>query len=328
MRDGGTLTLGQVGRGVGKVHLDPLDQRAEGGDRLSLARLGHLGDHVGGELQVPGIVELAGLEHCAPGRGRVAAALEGDLGEGGLCRVAVVRVGREGDHVVRLELVDHERAGADRIEVRLGAFRGLGAHAVLELLGLDDRRLVAHERAVGVRRGLVEGDLDGQVVDHLDRLHAVELGALGAAALRVHAVVGGELDVLGGERRAVRPFQVRLDLPGDRGEVLADAAVLDGGDLLDQPRHRVAVLVVAAKRLDHQARGLDVLGAAREVGVHDRRRLPVDDADLAVRSALGHGGGGDQRQRGGRAHQDCLQFHRVLHAGQISDRRQRKAGRC
>ena len=76
------------------------------------------------------------------------------LGEGGFRRVAVVVVCREGDHVVRFEVGDGERPGADRIEVGVGA---LGRGADLE--DLED----------GVRVDVVRCDGDVRAVD-LDHL--------------------------------------------------------------------------------------------------------------------------------------------------------------
>jgi hypothetical protein len=78
------------------------------------------------------------MHRAACGRS-VAAALEGQRGECRLGRIAVVLIGLHGDHVVRLEVCDDEGSGADRAEVRRGAFLSLGAEAVLELGLLDDR---------------------------------------------------------------------------------------------------------------------------------------------------------------------------------------------
>ena len=59
--------------------------------------------------------------------------------------------------------------------------------------------------------------------------------------------------------------------------------------------HHVAVLVVAGERLEDQRGGLDVLGAAREVGVEVGRRLPVQDVEFAVAAPLGKGSSGEHR---------------------------------
>ncbi len=300
MRDGGALALRQVGRGIGHVHLDPLDQRAEGRDRDALTAFGHLRQHVGRELEVPGIVEFARLHHRATCGVGVAAALEVHVGEGRFGRVAVVGVRLERDHVVRAEIGHHEGAGSDGGEVLFGAGGcGRAEYSSRTARLLQDRRLAAHERAVGVGGGGAEGDLDGERVDHLDQLDAAELGQLRAAAIGVHAVLAGELHILGRHIRAVGPLQAFLQLPGDRGQVLGHAAVLDRGNFLGKVGHERAGRIVAAQRLEHEARGLDVLGASRKVGRHDRRCLPVDDVDGPVLSAFGHGGRSeDKRGRG------------------------------
>ena len=199
-------------------------------------------------------------------------------------------------HVVGLEVGDDERPGADRLGVRLGAGRRRGAEAVGELRLLDHRRLRADQRAVGIGLRHPEGDLERLLVDRLHVGHVVEIRGLGAAALGMGAVLPGEDRVLGGHRRAVGPercpgliFQVMLlrssEMPPFSS--VGISAAMNG--------HQVALLVEARQRLDHQARRLDVLGAARQERVHDRDRLPVEDVDLAVRPALG------LRRRGGRA---------------------------
>ena len=43
------------------------------------------------------------------------------------------------------------------------------------------------------------------------------------------------------------------------------------------------------ERLEHQGRRLDVLGAAGEIGIDGRRRLPVQDVEAAVAATLGVG---------------------------------------
>ena len=185
----------QVGRGVGEVHLQALDQGSEGRDRCAFAALGHLGQHVGRKLQVPRIVELAGFHHRAARSGCVAATLEGQRGEGGLAGFAEILVGDHLDHVIGTEVRDDERTGANGVEVRFGAFRCLGAEAIRELGRLDDGRLATHEGAVWVWLWLCERHLDGQVVNNFDAGHAVELGALRTAAFGVHAVISREFHV-------------------------------------------------------------------------------------------------------------------------------------
>src|SRR5690606_19522004 len=59
-------------------------------------------------------------------------------------------------------------------------------------------------------------------------------------------------------------------------------------------RNEVTLLVVAHQRLENERRGLDVLGAARQIGRQDRRRLPVDDLDLAIGAARGIGAGSER----------------------------------
>ena len=255
--------------GVGQVDHQPFDGVRERGDDLSLAVLRHVGQDSGVDLQVPGVVEFAGLKNRTGRRLRIAAALEGQRAEGGFVGVAIMRIGLKRDDVIRLEFGHPVGAGPMRVKVLVGAFRRLGAHAIRELSRLNDRALCADERAIGERLGLAEGHLDRQVVDRLNIRNVRELGELLTAARRVHAVVGGEDRVGGGEVAAVGPFNARLQFPGDRGQILADAAVLDCRNLRREPGHHLTILVVAGERFNHQRRGVHVLGAAGQERVHD-----------------------------------------------------------
>src|SRR5438093_187859 len=66
---------------VGQVHQDLLDARAGRGDDRALAALFDVLQDRPLDLQVPGVVVLAGLQDRPRGRGRVAAALELDAVE-------------------------------------------------------------------------------------------------------------------------------------------------------------------------------------------------------------------------------------------------------
>ena len=55
--------------GIGLIEDDLLDAAARAGDQLALAALHQPVQHLGFDLQVPGVVVLAGLEHRAR-RGR------------------------------------------------------------------------------------------------------------------------------------------------------------------------------------------------------------------------------------------------------------------
>ena len=82
--------------------MHPLDAAAgaELGDTLA-ARLQLLEDRVV-DLEVPGVVVVAGLQDGAAGRGRVAATLQLDVIEEGLVGLAIVLVDRVGDRVAGL----------------------------------------------------------------------------------------------------------------------------------------------------------------------------------------------------------------------------------
>ena len=93
---------------AGLVDQQALHLGAEAGHHDALAGGGHLREHLGLHLQIPGVIELAGLEHGARGGRGVAAALEGGGRERRLVCLTVVLVGGVGDHVVGAELLDLE----------------------------------------------------------------------------------------------------------------------------------------------------------------------------------------------------------------------------
>ena len=206
------------------------------------------------------------------------------MAKAGLVGVAVAGVGLQGDRVVGPEFGHAERSGADRLEVGLGAFRRPGAETVRELRLLQDRRGGADEGAVGIGLGDVERDLHGQIVQRLDRGHVGEFPQLRAAAGGIPAVFGGERDVDGGHRAPVGPEQALPQRPDDALEVGGHPAVGHRRRRRRQPGNQISRFVEPGERLQHHRRGLDVLGPSREVGIHDRRGLPVDDAEMAVAS--------------------------------------------
>ncbi len=298
--------------GIGQVDHDAFDQRSEGRHHRALAGGLHVGQHVGSQLQVPGIVELAGFKYRAASRSRVAAALEGHLSECRLRRIAVVRIGFQRDNVIRPEIGDREWSGPDRSEIGPCAFRCLGAQTIGELRGLNQWRLRTDKRAIGKRFGNTERHFDGTVIQCLDTGDVVVFFTLGTAAFRMRAVFPGEDGIGSGHGAAIGPFQALFQLPGDCRQVGRNAAIFHGRNGFDQPGHHVTALVVARQRLKHQRCGFQFLGAAGKIWVHRRGRLPVDDVDLTVGSPLGQSGWGN-RHRGDGAQQSCSNSHSYLH---------------
>ena len=179
---------------VRRLRLDVLEQR----DR-----------HFGRERHV----ELAGDE--AEDRGRaVRDDGEFDAVEMRQALLEVVRVLRELDRFVGLELDELERAGADR----------LGAHVARRDVAGIDRRIAGGEqrqqrrlRPLQIERGLeiaVGGDVVDLIVPGLARVLAELLLRL------AHQHVEGAFDVGRGERLAVMPFDALAQLEG-QGLVVA-----------------------------------------------------------------------------------------------------------
>ena len=127
-----------------------------------------LTEDLGLDLEVPGVVDLAGLQHRAGGRDGVTATLKDHPGEGGLIGLTVVLVGFEDDHVVGAEVGDCEGAGADGAEVLFSTGLSCRPQAGIELRLLDNRVGGTDEGAVGEGLGHAEGDDHGQLIDSFD----------------------------------------------------------------------------------------------------------------------------------------------------------------
>ena len=234
------------------MHHQTLDHAAERRDDLSPPRRSHGGEDFRLDLEVPGVVELAGLQHGARRRNGVAAAFQQNRGEGRLVGVAVVVVHFVQDDVVRAEFLHLEGAGAERAEILLGARRRPCPRTRRELLFLDDRRHRPDERNVGERHGNLERDAHRVVIDGLDSLHVLEPAGGAAGAFGVHAISRRERHVRGGERTSVRPHHVVPQPPGNRQKVRRNTAVLDGWNLRGERRNHAAVLVITRQRLQNQ----------------------------------------------------------------------------
>src|SRR6476646_9072228 len=95
-----------LGPRVCAVELDVLDAAASTDDDAALAALLEAREDLVLDLHVPAEVELAGLQHGACGRDRVAAALHLDGVEMGPVLHVVVAVDDAGDQVAWLEVLE------------------------------------------------------------------------------------------------------------------------------------------------------------------------------------------------------------------------------
>src|SRR5207253_1278800 len=119
--------------------------------------------------------------------------------------------------------------------------------------------------------------------------------------LGIGDVLPGEDHVIGSEWGAIGPLDVWPELPGDALLVFGDATVLERWDFGGQHGDRLAVGVQRGQRLQHEAAGVLVLGALREVVVEDGRRLPVQDLQRPTLATSASGGcHGRGRSGGGR----------------------------
>ena len=281
---------------VGLVEVDPLDRGTERDLDRATALRGHARKDGRIHLQVPCVIELACFTDRARRRSRIAAALEGHGCEIGPVGETEIRVGRQLDHVVGAEFIDLEGAGADGSEIRIRTFRRACAKAFGELRGLDHRALGADKGGVGEGGGFGEIHPHGARIHGIDRGHAVEKARLCAAAFGMRAVGPGEDEIGRCQRAAVRPCHAIGDGPCDRCQIGRNAAIIDRRDAFSEPRHHHAGFVETGHRLEDQRGAFDFLGAARQIRVQRRGRLPVDDVQMPRRAALGHRRGWRKRQ--------------------------------
>ncbi len=146
-----------LGPRIGRVELDVLDIAAVRHVGLALAALFQPQQDLVLDLQVPGVVVFAGLQHGACRRDRVAAALHLDGVEVRPVRHVVVRIEFAAHHVARLEVDEPVRAGADRLEVRRRV-AGFCARVVGVEVFRNDHAAHADEGVGPERRRLVEQD--------------------------------------------------------------------------------------------------------------------------------------------------------------------------
>ena len=270
---------------IGRVELDMFDAAARGDDHPALAALFQSQENLVLDLHVPAEVELAGLQHAARRRHRIAAAFHLDGVEIGPVLHVVVGVDHALDHVARLEVLELVGTGADRLEVGRRVARFVADIVGEQVLGQDGAR--RSDEGVGPEgRRLREFHDDRVVVDLLD--HDVLVGADGdRGRRRVLRILPGEDDVVGGERLAVVPGDALLQLPGHRLAVGGQGAVLAARDGFRQHRPQVAVAVPAGQRLVEQARAILVLGADGEMRIEQGRPLPPQHLQQAAAAALG-----------------------------------------
>src|SRR5215207_4987960 len=236
------------------------------------------------DLHVPGVVELAGLDDGARGRDRVAAALHLDGVEMRLVRLVIVGVDLAAHHVAGLEVDELVRPGADRLEVRRRVARFVAAVGVEQVLR-DEHAAGADEGVGPERRRLFERHLDAVAVELLDLAILVAADRRGSDG-RVAGVFPVEDAIVGGERLAVVPGHVALELPGHRQAVGREAAVLARRDLGREHGEEVAVRIPAGERLVEDARAVLVLGADRKMRVEQRRALPPEHLEGPAAAAL------------------------------------------
>jgi hypothetical protein len=265
-------------------------------------------------------VRLAGQPGGQP-RGRVLVDQEVDAVGVGEPRDEVVRIAHVGDPDVRLPALEHPRPGADH---RLDLLEV--AELLDTLLGDDPGRGPGQQvQEPGV--GLLEGELDGVLVERLDLVDVLERRLVGVAGDGEEALVG-VLDVVGRQLPAVHrglvvPAHALAQLEDVRGVVglgprlgevaldrvrrrldrraglhLHEPAVDEGQRHHHQERQRLVGIEVERVRLERQAQDAAPLrrlggGRARDGRGHGERAARPEE--VATREGRGGGVGGAHR---------------------------------
>ena len=197
----------------------------------------------------------------------------------------VVRVELASHQVSGRETDKHVGAGADRRQVRR-CIAGFVTLVGFEQMPGDDHALRADEGVgpEGCRFGELHTD---RVVIQFDDLDVLVAADRRCGGRRIGGVLPVEDAVVGGERIAVVPVYSLLELPGDRPAVLAEATIVERGNLGREYRHEIAIGVPAGQRFIEQTRGVLVLGADGEVRVEQRGCLPPQHLQGATATAPG-----------------------------------------
>ena len=134
--------------------------------------------------------------------------------------------------------------------------------------------------------GLLNITPDGIVVELLD-LDVLVAADRDGGGIRVLGIFPGKDDVIGGEWRAVMPFDALLQLPDHREAVFLQAVIVLARNLGCQHRNQITVAVPSRQRLIEHAGTFLVLGADGEMRIQQRHRLPVQQLQRAAAAGLG-----------------------------------------
>jgi hypothetical protein len=174
-------------------------------------------------------------------------------------------------HIPRSEFDDLVRPGAYRLEVVRCLARALPCVLGEEVLGQN----LPAAGFVPARVWVGKHHLDCLVVELLDATDIFIHPAAGGGRSRVGGILTGEDHIVGREGPAIVPDHPLFEAPDRPGAILRAAAVLDAGDFLRQDWDEIAIGIYREQRFVDDARSRNVLRAGCEVGIEDRRRLPI-----------------------------------------------------
>jgi hypothetical protein len=252
--DAGSLTV-DLAPGIAEVQQDLLDGRGRGHHYAPAPAPLQPAQHFV-FLEVPGVVAVSGLEHCAGRRDGIAATLQFQRVEERPAGDVVVRGPLGADHVARPELDAPVWPGADGMIVG-GHFPGPAAERTEHVPGEDLPGVGPTEGLCPEGGRFPEHDADRVIVELLDSLQV----SVPSSHPAVDRVLPREHDVVGGERAAIVPVDAPLQVPDDRASVGRHLTVLPARNPGRQHWHEARLRIECGQRLVEDA-GCDAISPA------------------------------------------------------------------
>jgi hypothetical protein len=191
-------------------------------------------------LHVPGIVELAGLQHGACGGCGIPAPFELHAIKEGAVAPMVGGIALVQGDIAGLEVDHFVWACADGLQI-VGGVAGLGPCVRADQVLGEDLATRPAKGVIPEGRGLGEHHRHRMVVECVDVFDVAVAAAGHRTGGRVGGVFPGEDDVVSRERGAIVPDHLAFQAPGHRGAIPGEATVVDARDRLRQDRHQCPI---------------------------------------------------------------------------------------
>ena len=245
---------------VREIQFEPLHQTARIWYGDPFAAFGKLFQNTGFNLQIPGKVCIACLQHGAGRRRCISSTLQFDSAEKRFVCFPEIRICCVDDNVTRFEFSDLKRPGAYRQQIGR-RFLGLCARVLLENMLGDDQPVGAHERQRPGRIRLLEGYLYGRWVDDLNVVDGCVRVAGDRRRLGIGHILIGKLDILRREEGAVRPGYSLFQTPCDRRAICCKSAIFDCWNLCRQDWRQDTLAVDRRQRFIDYTAGVSIFAA-------------------------------------------------------------------